>query len=221
MWEGIKLFIATWPAPCEFIIVDDGSTDNTANKIRDEKLFKDLAHDRRASLLLQENTGKGGALARGVAAAQMQYILTLDADMATMPTELLKWLQYEPGMYAQGSRVHVASRTHAHSVLQLISSRRSSGKVFNKIVRAITGLRHTDTQCGFKLYPTGIAQDVFSNLRVQGWAHDVEILLSLHRKSIVVVEMPVSWNEQDASKIRVVRDGISMLVQLFHIRFGS
>ncbi|MFM2385508.1 MAG: hypothetical protein RL660_265 [Bacteroidota bacterium] len=217
MWEGIKLFIATWHAPCEFIIVDDGSSDDTAKLIKANDMFCKLVADGRAQLIQQKNTGKGGALANGVAQAKYNFILTLDADMATMPTELLKWLQYEPGMFDTYS-VYIAARTHKYSELVLISSRRESGKLFAQIVQKLIGLPYTDTQCGFKLYPSLIAKGIFSKLYIKGWAHDVDLLLQLQRAKISVVEMPIAWNEREASKINVITDGIKMLYDVLKLR---
>jgi dolichyl-phosphate beta-glucosyltransferase len=76
-----------------------------------------------------------------------------------------------------------------------------------------------DTQCGFKLYPRAIAQQLFANLRTKGWAHDVEILLQANKQSIPVIEMPITWNERDASKINVLRDGMKMLWEVMKMRF--
>ena len=218
MIDGIKEFIATWHGLFEIIIIDDGSTDDTVSLIKNNLLYKNLLADNKIQLIQQTNTGKGGALQKGITAASLDFVLTVDADMAAHPVEIMNWRLQNKATFARDT-ICIASRTLAASKLILISNRRSSGKLFNTIVRIITNLPFKDTQCGFKLYPRAIAQQLFANLRTKGWAHDVEILLQANKQSIPVIEMPITWNERDASKINVLRDGMKMLWEVMKMRF--
>jgi dolichyl-phosphate beta-glucosyltransferase len=218
MIDGIKEFIATWHGLFEIIIIDDGSTDDTVSLIKNNLLYKNLLADNKIQLIQQTNTGKGGALQIGITAATLDFVLTVDADMAAHPVEIMNWRLQNKATFARDT-ICIASRTLAASKLILISNRRSSGKLFNTIVRIITNLPFKDTQCGFKLYPRAIAQQLFANLRTKGWAHDVEILLQANKQSIPVIEMPITWNERDASKINVLRDGMKMLWEVMKMRF--
>ena len=218
MIDGIKEFIATWHGLFEIIIIDDGSTDDTVSLIKNNLLYKNLLADNKIQLIQQTNTGKGGALQKGITAATLDFVLTVDADMATHPVEIMNWRLQNKATFSRDT-ICIASRTLAASKLILISNRRSSGKLFNTIVRIITNLPFKDTQCGFKLYPRAIAQQLFANLRTKGWAHDVEILLQANKQSIPVIEMPITWNERDASKINVLRDGMKMLWEVMKMRF--
>jgi dolichyl-phosphate beta-glucosyltransferase len=217
MIDGIKEFIATWHGLFEIIIIDDGSTDDTVSLIKNNLLYKNLLADNKIQLIQQTNTGKGGALQKGITAATLDFVLTVDADMAAHPVEIMNWRLQNKATFARDT-ICIASRTLAASKLILISNRRSSGKLFNTIVRIITNLPFKDTQCGFKLYPRAIAQQLFANLRTKGWAHDVEILLQANKQSIPVIEMPITWNERDASKINVLRDGMKMLWEVMKMR---
>jgi dolichyl-phosphate beta-glucosyltransferase len=218
LFEGLKNFITYWPAAFQFIIVNDGSTDATKQLIEENQLYKNLLQDHKIILLNQKNTGKGGAIKNGIAKATCDFVLTLDADMATSPTELLKWLKINASIF-DNNTVSIASRTLAASELILISNRRSQGNIFNTIVRKITGLSFLDTQCGFKLYPNAIALQVFATLKTNGWAHDVEILMKLQKQKITILELPIVWNERAASKIHVVRDGFKMLWEVVMMKF--
>jgi len=218
MIDGIKEFIATWHGLFEIIIIDDGSTDDTVSLIKNNLLYKNLLADNKIQLIQQTNTGKGGALQKGITAATLDFVLTVDADMAAHPVEIMNWRLQNKATFARDT-ICIASGTLAASKLILISNRRSSGKLFNTIVRIITNLPFKDTQCGFKLYPRAIAQQLFANLRTKGWAHDVEILLQANKQSIPVIEMPITWNERDASKINVLRDGMKMLWEVMKMRF--
>ncbi|MEL6944009.1 MAG: glycosyltransferase family 2 protein, partial [Bacteroidota bacterium] len=93
---GLREFRDQWSLPYEVLIVDDGSKDNTVDLL--QTTFLPLSDNRVQYKIipLVENQGKGGALQAGVLAAQGDFVLTLDADMAARPTELLKWLTQLP-----------------------------------------------------------------------------------------------------------------------------
>ena len=137
MIDGIKEFIATWHGLFEIIIIDDGSTDDTVSLIKNNLLYKNLLADNKIQLIQQTNTGKGGALQIGITAATLDFVLTVDADMAAHPVEIMNWRLQNKATFARDT-ICIASRTLAASKLILISNRRSSGKLFNTIVRIIT-----------------------------------------------------------------------------------
>jgi dolichyl-phosphate beta-glucosyltransferase len=213
---GIKEFLAAWHGSIEIIIVDDGSTDGSVEFLQLQSMIQALMADDKLKIITQKNTGKGGAIQAGIAIAKHDYCLTLDADMATHPTEIINWALLSKSTFDQAT-ISIASRTLANSKLILISNRRNKGKMFNTIVRRLTGLQINDTQCGFKLYPTAIAKQLFANLQTKGWAHDVEIILRAKQKNIALQEMPITWNERDASKINVVIDGFKMMWEVVRI----
>jgi dolichyl-phosphate beta-glucosyltransferase len=210
MWDGIKHFIAEWKGNFEIIIIDDGSKDDTAQLINENPMFKTLVADHKAQLIQNINTGKGHALQLGVQAALGDFILTLDADMATSPLEIIFWQLKNPKTF-DGTTITIANRTDADSKLVLISSRRRHGNLFNKIVKKFTTLNYNDTQCGFKLYPSLIGKQLFAALLTPGWAHDVELLLRAQQLNYTVQQMPITWNERGASKVNVVLDGLKMI----------
>jgi dolichyl-phosphate beta-glucosyltransferase len=220
MMEGIKEFLSVWHSDFEFIIVDDGSTDNTLALINNHLLYQNLLADDKIKIISQANLGKGGALKNGVAAAKLAYILTMDADMATHPAEVIQWARSNENVF-DFNTISIASRTLPTSKLILISNRRDSGKLFNTIVRTITGLHFRDTQCGFKLYPAPIAKQLFSALHTNGWAHDVEILLHASKQNMPIQDLPITWNERAASKINVLKDGFIMLLEVCKIKWKS
>jgi dolichyl-phosphate beta-glucosyltransferase len=217
MWSALEAFATAWQGALQIIIVNDGSTDNTANLILTNATYKKFLAQAIVAYVWQPNTGKGGAIATGVAMATTDYVLTLDADMATAPTELLQWITLDANIFVE-NKIVIASRTLPQSKLILISARRKTGNIFNVMVRKLTGLSFRDTQCGFKLYPTAIAKSLFANLQTKGWAHDVEILKKAMRAKYNIIELPITWNERDASKINVVRDGIKMLIDVMLLK---
>ncbi len=211
--KTLKKFDTEWKGNYEVILVNDGSKDNTKGKLESE-LINELPNAQRVELInLETNKGKGNALVVGVEAANADHILTLDADMATKPQQLFHWLKNLPGHTFQNDQILIGSREHEDSVVNSPSNRKFIGWIFNWIIQFFTSLNFRDTQCGFKLYPATIAKELFGNLKVKGWAHDVELLYKAKLNGIEIKDLPVNWTHMDGAKIDVVKDGFKMFWQ--------
>jgi dolichyl-phosphate beta-glucosyltransferase len=210
---GLEDFIRRWPLQPEIILVNDGSTDKTFELLNAR--FSGLA-GAQVRILTQANTGKGGALRTGVLQTTGDWVLTLDADMASPPTEVLNWLRDIGGRLEQNT-IYIGSREHPESVIKKEGDRKVAGNIFNGIVRLLTPLRLRDTQCGFKLYPGPAARLLVDPLQTMGWAHDVEILYRAQRHGLVLRAMPLTWTAVDGSKISLLRDAVRMLAEVLRI----
>ena len=227
--EAVREFTAAWtaqsrPQPCELryelILVDDGSTDQTplllpqiATSVQNNPLMTCTV------LTHPTNAGKGAALKTGVSAASGSWILTLDADMATRPIQLLDWQrQGWIDLERVDKKIWIGSREHPDSQVSDVFSRRCIGRIFNWLIRLICRLPLRDTQCGFKLYPGTVAHELFSQLVEVGWAHDIELLLRAHHLGYHIESLPLTWTAGQESKIRVWRDAPQMLMALIAIR---
>lgn len=217
MIAGLREFAQRATFDYEVIIVDDGSTDKTQEVIRENKFIKQSDADGKFKLVsLPVNKGKGAALKAGVEAATGTHILTLDADMATRPVEVFKWLAASNQQFPE-KEIWIASREHRDSKVTEYAMRRRTGRMFNLIVRLLTPLRFRDTQCGFKLYPAAIAKELFSKQKSTGWAHDVELLYRAHISAIPVRDLPVTWVAQDGTKISPAKDSLPMLLSVIGV----
>ena len=217
MLKTLKNFERKWEYDLEVVLVDDGSKDDTVKII--ENTFSDAFSSKTSFEFLQlsENQGKGGALKAGVEKAKGDFVLTLDADMATDPSELFKWLRSLPGKTFRDDQILIGSREHEKSSIKGQFLRRFAGLIFNFIIQLFTNLNIPDTQCGFKLYPASIAKRLFSILKTKGWAHDVELLYQAKFEGIEIKSMPVKWIHQEDSKISLLSDSIKMLFQTMGI----
>lgn len=217
--EALQHFTNQWMHRYEIIIIDDGSTDGTAEAIVEDDFFKTLMVDNKLLLhQLPKNAGKGAALKAGVELASGDHILTLDTDMSTNPLEIQKWLKSSKGKFAD-DEVLIADRTHPDSELEESAFRQWVGYVFNFFVRMLTALRLKDTQCGYKLYPAKVAKKAFGEMSVKGWAHDVEVLYRAVLEGIKIRPMPVKWTAKEGSKINVAKDAFGMFFQVLWIAF--
>ncbi len=214
MFEGIAEFMKRWDAKVEVIIVDDGSTDGTDLFIESHPVCKQNVNA--IKLVRQNNTGKGGALQNGVKASTGNFILTLDADMATSPTELLNWLTIRKQFYEK--EILIGSRELPTSKVQDHGYRKVVGNIFNLLIRTITGLPFKDTQCGFKLYKSEIAKRVFKDLKEERFAFDIEVIYRLKKIDCNIQLNPVSCNDVGNSKVNLFTDSLNMFMALFRIR---
>jgi len=198
----------------EVIVVDDGSTDGTADLLRS---FKGGGGWNRLTLLFNEtNRGKGYSVRRGVLAASGRYIFFTDADLPYDLKALDPFLAaLEDGGYdlAIGARDLPGSRfTVRNSAL-----RRLASDVFTWIVRnyAVRGI--PDTQCGFKGFRRDVALDLFRRGRIDRYAFDVELVFLARRRRYKIARLPVILVNNDNSKVRVMRDSAQMLWDLFRM----
>ena len=193
----------------EIVVVDDGSTDQTAERAR-EAGADDV-------VVLARNSGKGAAVRAGVNRAAGRAIAFIDADLAYAPEQLLRLLE----AVEAGSPVVVGSRLHpdAATVVGASALRRVTGRVFNTITALfVLHGRRRDTQCGFKAFSRDAARLLFSRGRVDGFAFDVELFVLADRYGLDVLEVPVSLANTASSTVRVAPDTVAMLRDLARIR---
>ncbi len=210
--DDIRAYLDLCPRPAEVLVVDDGSRDGTAAYVRGV-----AAADPRVRLVQQPtNQGKGRAVERGVFEARGRYVLFTDADGATPIAELDKLLAAvgERAEIAIGSRrlVSAEARRERTGLRQLM------GSVFYSVVNflAVPGIR--DTQCGFKLFRTDVARELFRDLNESGWAFDVELLYRAQLFGYGIAEVPVNWHEVAGSKVNPLKDALRMFLAIFRIR---
>lgn len=196
----------------EVIIVDDGSRDETSTVGR--SLAEEFPEVR--LIRLAANHGKGYAVRSGVVNALGQIVLFADADGATPIAEIERL----EGALASGADVAIGSRAiHAQGVrVQAKTYRRIMGRTFHRMVEFLADAGVKDTQCGFKLFPSAVAHDLFSRMRMNGFSFDVELLMMARRRGYRVAEVAVNWSHKPGSKVNLTWDSIRMARDLFRIR---
>jgi dolichyl-phosphate beta-glucosyltransferase len=199
----------------EVILVDDGSQDGTTRVSR--LLAEELREVR--LIRLAANHGKGYAVRTGVINAVGRTILFADADGATPISEIERLENALDG----GADVAVGSRALRASGIQVEAKlyRHLIGRTFHFLVEWLADCRVKDTQCGFKLFQSPAAHDLFSRMRMHGFSFDVEVLMMARQRGYRVAEVPVNWTHQPGSKIRLTRDSVRMACDLLRIRTHS
>jgi dolichyl-phosphate beta-glucosyltransferase len=199
----------------EIIVVNDGSTDDTAEVVR---RFSRLHPDVR---LLENpgNRGKGYSVRNGMLNATGDVMLFTDADLSSPIREASKLFE----AIAQGADVAIGSRW-LQAELQTERQpwfRQLYGRLFNLALRIVLGLKYRDTQCGFKAFTRDAAHTIFSRQHIERWGFDPELLFLADKFRLRTVEVPVEWAHDHRSKISPLRDGMKMGVEMLMVRWND
>jgi dolichyl-phosphate beta-glucosyltransferase len=209
--ERVKEYCSRVHPDHEVIVADDGSRDDTAGVV-----LKHTNGWKQLQLMNLEHRGKGHATRMGVLASKGEWILCTDADLSTPIEQVESMLEVgERHPIVIGSRsVSGASVTHPPPFY-----RKVMGRVFNGIVKVLAVRGYADTQCGFKLFRRDAARDIFSRITLDGFAFDVETLYLAGRLGYSVAEVPVSWRNDERTKVKLYYDPPRMFLDVLKIRW--
>jgi dolichyl-phosphate beta-glucosyltransferase len=196
----------------EILLVDDGSTDETVavaesfiGKIPNLRILRNPG-----------NRGKGYTVRHGMLEACGQWTLFSDADLSSPIEELEKlWSAAEKAQ----AKVAIGSRALDRSLVGVHQSalRESAGRLFNLGVRAISGLPFKDTQCGFKLFETAAARQIFARAQLERFGFDVEVLFIAQALGYRAIEVPVRWNDVAGTKVGTL-SGLAAFLDPLRVR---
>ena len=206
----LATYLAAQPWDWEIRVVDDGSTDGTA-----DVAARAAVDEPRIVVQREPHRGKGGAVRAGVLAARGAYRFMCDADLSMPPEELPRFLP--PGL--DGFDVAIGSR-EGHGARRVGEPwrRHAIGRIFNRAIQLLVIRGIEDTQCGFKMFTAEAAGRIFPRTTLDGWAFDVEVLGLARAMNMRIVEVPIEWHHRGESQVSMFRDGIAMFVDLLRIR---
>ncbi len=197
----------------EVLVVNDGSKDGTAAV---GGQFA-AAHPGVRVLENPGNRGKGYSVRHGMLEAACDWVLFTDSDLSAPIEELDKLVA---AAREQGASVAIGSRALDRRLIQVHQSlfRETAGRIFNLLMRAAIGLPFADTQCGFKLFERGAAQEVFRRQQIERWGFDAEVLFIARRLGYKTIEVSVRWSHAEGTKVSMFGDSVNMFLDLLRIR---
>ena len=209
--QRLHAHLSARPMTYEILVVDDGSRDRTREVV-------EAAATRFPNIVLvcqRPNRGKGAAVRRGMLAARGRIRVMWDADCSMPPEELPRLLAPIVAGRAEiaiGSRYAAGARTVKQPRYRVIWSR-----LCNKLVQRWLVPRVLDTQCGFKAFTAGTAQNLFGSATINGWAFDLEILALARRRGFAIEEIGVAWKDDERSRVnpftdfwKVIREAVAI-----------
>lgn len=193
--EAVNSYLNKQGYRSEIIVVDDGSSDKTGDVV--DSCMSVMPRVRRVRGAC--NRGKGWAVREGMINAKGAFRLFMDADNST---SIDQWQKCAPLMEA-GVHVVVGSRIAPSSEIRVSQPplRRLLGAIFRAYVQTLFALAINDTQSGFKVFSAEAAEAVFSRLRTERWAFDVEVLAIAKLRGFEMREVPVDWANDIGSRM--------------------
>lgn len=179
----------------EVIVAEDGSTDGSAELVREY-----AARDALVQLLHSgERLGRGTALSRAIRQARGAIVCYYDVDLATD----LQHLRTLIDEIRNGADISTGSRLLKESDIRRTGSREIASRSYNFLVRHILKSRLFDHQCGFKAFSRVKILPILPVIWSKHWFWDTEILVLAQRAGLVVTEFPVRWRAGRGTTVRV------------------
>ncbi|MBN1296521.1 glycosyltransferase family 2 protein [bacterium] len=209
----------TWQVPSDvdlqnIIVVDDGSTDHTADIVSDFATAHPLIRLVRHSV----NCGKGAALKTGVSSIVSSDIIgCIDSDLAYPPTVYADFLipfHRETVDLAIGNRYHASRAGLARYPL----IRRIASHAFRHAARTVIPHPVSDSQCGIKFFTREAAEFLFGRLHSTGFLYDLDILSTAVACEMRIREVPVVMHLQAESALHIHRQILPVLKEIIRLR---
>jgi dolichyl-phosphate beta-glucosyltransferase len=214
--EAAAAFLQAHSLAGEVVVVDDGSSDDTARAAQAVRVPPAIKLN---VVRYDQHRGKGFAVRTGMNATTGNYAMFADCGLCIPYDNALKGLEMlRNGVcdLAHGSRRHVASDIHRAQPWH----RRMLSRAFKSSVRMLLRVPRelTDTQCGFKMYRGDVARDLYKQCITDGFMFDIEIILRAIKKGYRIGEFPVEWTCDPDSRLSVARTPWPVLAELRKLR---
>lgn len=146
---------------------------------------------------------------------QASILSYMDVDLATGLEAFPQLLQ----ALEEGYDIAIGSRYLAGSRIRRTFSRRFYSWGYNLLFRALFRSKIQDAQCGFKAMKAEVAREVLPKVKDTGWSFDTEFLLRAEKRGYRIKEIPVKWQEDTESKVRIPGTIVKMLRVLLKLRW--
>lgn len=193
----------------EIIVVDDGSTDGSVNKIKQLKGVK--------TVFQQVNQGKGAAIRAGLKKATGDYILIQDADLEYDPQDIPSLL--EPVLTGKAEVVYGSRFLGPHK--NMLFWHLMGNKFLSLLTNILYNTTLSDMEVGYKLIPTKLIKSL--NLKQNRFGFEPEVTCKLLKQGHRIFEVPVSYAGREFHEGKKItwQDGLKAFFLLFKYRFSD
>lgn len=195
----------------QIIIVDDGSKDETYNIASS---YQNEVETELDVIKLNKNSGKGAAIREGIKRSDGEIVLYADAGLTVPFNNALRGIELiKEGKcdIANGSRKLPDSTI----IKKQDIDRRIISFFFGLAAKLFLHIPQnmTDTQCGFKVYKGKVAKELFSQLKINGFLFEIEIILLAIKKGYKVLEFPITWSCDRDSRLSVKKSSKNIIAE--------
>lgn len=218
--EGVANYLKGLWFEYEVIIVDDGSSDDSAELVKEY-----IQKNNKFRLIQNSHGGKANAVMTGMIQSSGEIVLFTDMDQATPINQLDKFLP----KFKEGFEIVIGSRAGRRGAPVM---RKLAALVFSILRGIILGLPFKDTQCGFKAFKKEVVEKIVPKIKGEwGVVHfrggavnagfDVELLYLAKKYGFKIAEVPVEWNYVDTERVQVIKDAAAAVYDMFRIRIND
>ncbi len=220
--EKVSKYLSKQSYPWEVLLVDDGSTDQTAT------LLLEFSEENSGFRVLQNpHRGKAATVITGMKEAKGSIVLFSDLDQATPIKQVEQFFPW----FDAGFDVVIGSRSSQRQGAPL--SRIIMARGFMFLRSTLLGLRGiTDTQCGFKAFRKDVAKKIFQKLELYGTQNsvdgpmvtagfDIEVLYLAKTLGYKIKEVSVEWHYVETRRVNPIKDSLQGFMDILHIRWNA
>ncbi len=216
--EALEASASTHGLEYEILFSDDGSADGCGALAEEAVAALPLSHGTVKVVTAEKNMGKGHAVRLAVGHATGDIVLYTDCDLA-YGVDVITEAYLAMTDPAFDGDILIGSRSLRKDGYEgYTPMRKLASKCYVKLLGAIAGFRLSDSQCGFKAFRGEAARRVFPYGTVNGWAFDLEILMTAQRLGYKIKEFPVKIINHRESKIHLAGDSLRMLRDVYRIK---
>lgn len=208
----VRDFVAAYPQwAWRVVVVDNGSTDGTDRVAL--KLTEQFSNVRFVQL---PQRGRGRALRHAWTQSDADVCCYTDVDLSTELAALPKMVQaiLDNGYHvATGSRLMRESKTTRGFKRDFIS------RSYNILIKVVLFTSFSDAQCGFKAVSQRAVAELVPQVKDQAWFFDTELLVLAEKQGYPVKDIPVTWIDDDDSRVKIVRTAWEDIKGVFRLRW--